>query len=87
MQPNLLKILTFFILAFTLNTQAQEIWRESFSIPGKGIRGSNDTPDIKIDFNIRSVVTSPDSFSRNGKTLTPDFLRLCVQGKSKNEKC
>ena len=50
MQPNLLKILTFFILAFTLNTQAQEIWHESFSIPGKGICGSNDTSDVKIDF-------------------------------------
>lgn len=40
MISNLSKILIFFCLLFARQLQAGEIWRESFSIPGKGIWGS-----------------------------------------------
>ncbi len=50
MRSNLLIILTFLALAFPACTQAQEIWRESFSIEEKGVWGSGDTSTIRIDF-------------------------------------
>lgn len=50
MKPNLPKILTFFALIISLSGYAQEIWRESFSIPEKGIWGSNDGSSILSDF-------------------------------------
>ena len=40
MISNLPKILIFFCLLFSRQLQAGEIWRESFSMPGKGIWGS-----------------------------------------------
>ncbi|MDX8341390.1 gliding motility-associated C-terminal domain-containing protein [Draconibacterium sp. IB214405] len=50
MKPNLLKLLTYsFILSFS-PINAQEIWHESFSVPEKGVWGSNDADYIKTDF-------------------------------------
>ena len=40
MLPNLPKILTFLLLILPLFSPAQEIWRESFSIPEKGVWGN-----------------------------------------------
>ncbi len=49
MISNLPKILIFFCLLFSRQLQAGEIWRESFSVPGKGIWGSENGV-IQIDF-------------------------------------
>ena len=40
MVPNLLKLLTFLTFISSVQIQAQEIWRESFSTPGKGVWGN-----------------------------------------------
>ncbi|MCY1723549.1 gliding motility-associated C-terminal domain-containing protein [Prolixibacteraceae bacterium Z1-6] len=50
MNPNLLKLLTFWLLLFYFNGQAQEIWRESFSFPDKGIWGNENGSGIQSDF-------------------------------------
>lgn len=50
MKPNLPKILTFLLLFFSFHLSAQEIWRESFSIPNKGIWGNEDESAIEFDF-------------------------------------
>ncbi|HKJ79343.1 MAG TPA: hypothetical protein VKA10_07395, partial [Prolixibacteraceae bacterium] len=44
------KILTITLLLIVNHSIAQEIWRESFSIPEKGVWGSNDATYIKSDF-------------------------------------
>ena len=49
MISNLPKILIFFCLLFARQLQAGEIWRESFSVPGKGIWGSENGV-IQSDF-------------------------------------
>lgn len=50
MIPNLPKLLTYCLLLINLHLNAQEIWRESFSTPEKGVWGSNDSANIKTDF-------------------------------------
>jgi hypothetical protein len=50
MKPNLPKILTFLLLFFSFHLSAQEIWRESFSIPDKGIWGNENDSNIRSDF-------------------------------------
>lgn len=50
MTRNILKILTIIQLCLFKPAFAQEIWRESFTVPGKGIWGSNDADYIKSDF-------------------------------------
>jgi hypothetical protein len=50
MIPNLLQILTFSLLFFYYNTLSQEIWRESFTIPEKGIWGNDEDSTIQKDF-------------------------------------
>ncbi len=49
MISNLPKILIFFCLFFNSTAQAQEIWRESFDVSGKGIWG-NENVTIQSDF-------------------------------------
>lgn len=50
MNINLLKLLTFIFLSFSNLIQAQEIWRESFSTPEKGVWGDDDGTTINQDF-------------------------------------
>lgn len=50
MAPNLLKILTFSVVFLSLQTNAQEIWRESFNTPDKGVWGDDETSEIHSDF-------------------------------------
>jgi hypothetical protein len=50
MKPNILKLLTFFLVFFGNHASAQEIWSESFSIPGKGVWGNEDGSTIHSDF-------------------------------------
>lgn len=49
MISNLPKILIFFCLFFNSTIQAQELWRESFDVPGKGFWGS-ENGGIQSDF-------------------------------------
>ena len=49
MISNIPKILIFFCLLFYSNLQAQEIWRESFTVPNKGIWGG-ENGTIQSDF-------------------------------------
>ena len=49
MISNLPKILIFFCLFFNSSAWTQELWRESFSLPGKGIWGT-ETGTIQSDF-------------------------------------
>lgn len=50
MKPNLSKLLTFFFVAFINLANAQEIWRESFSVPEKGVWGDEDGLTLHQDF-------------------------------------
>lgn len=50
MISNILKILTFLFLFFGTQIFAQEIWRESFSIPEKGVWGDKDGTTINQNF-------------------------------------
>ncbi|WP_346858612.1 lamin tail domain-containing protein [uncultured Draconibacterium sp.] len=50
MNPNLLKLLTFWFLLIYFNTPAQEIWRESFDVSDKGIWGDANLSVIQSDF-------------------------------------
>ncbi len=50
MHPNLAKILTIFLLINYIPVSSQEIWRESFNIPDKGVWGNNDNSSVKTDF-------------------------------------
>jgi hypothetical protein len=50
MVSNLLKLLTFILLCFGNPILAQEIWRESFSTPEKGVWGDEDGVTIHQDF-------------------------------------
>ena len=49
MISNIPKILIFFYLVFNSSLQAQEIWRESFTVPNKGIWGG-ENGTIQTDF-------------------------------------
>lgn len=49
MITNVPKLLTFIILLFQLHVSAQEIWKESFSLPEKGIWGGEDG-SVQSDF-------------------------------------
>ena len=80
MAPNLLKILTFLTFISSLTTQSQEIWQESFSIPEKGVWGSNDALNLKADFegittwslNYQNITLTDSSI---GKFLSASTLR------------
>ncbi|WP_167619539.1 lamin tail domain-containing protein [Maribellus sediminis] len=50
MAPNLPKILTFLLCYLSLVSPAQEVWRESFNIPEKGVWGDDATSEIIRDF-------------------------------------
>ena len=50
MFSNIPKLLTFLFLLHYLPLHSQEIWHESFSVPEKGIWGSNDADSIETDF-------------------------------------
>lgn len=50
MVPNLLKLLTFSIVFLSLQSYAQEIWRESFDTPDKGVWGDDETSKFITDF-------------------------------------
>ncbi len=50
MSPKLAKILTFLFLLVYYHTYSQEIWRESFSVPNKGVWGVEDGSGIRSDF-------------------------------------
>lgn len=50
MVPNLPKILTFLFVLLILESQSQEIWHESFSIPEKGIWGNSESHIPDTDF-------------------------------------
>ncbi len=50
MEPNLQKILTFFLVFFSLSGHSQEIWNEHFPLPEKGIWGSGDGNTLLFDF-------------------------------------
>ncbi|MDX1283498.1 MAG: lamin tail domain-containing protein [Draconibacterium sp.] len=76
MKPNLPKILTFLLILVNLQCFSQEIWRESFSIPNKGIWGDEDGKTIHTDFEDITTWTleyanvslsSPDDYA---KTVT-----------------
>ncbi len=50
MVPNLLKILTYLLVFLSFQTNAQEVWRESFSIPEKGVWGNSAKSIPEFDF-------------------------------------
>ncbi|MCK3682754.1 lamin tail domain-containing protein [Maribellus sp. YY47] len=50
MRPNLPKILTFLLVFYSLPGHSQEIWSEHFSLPEKGIWGSDDGSTVLSDF-------------------------------------
>ena len=50
MVPNLLKILTYLLVFLSFQTNAQEVWRESFSIPEKGVWGNTAKSIPEFDF-------------------------------------
>ena len=51
MYPNLPNILTFLLVFFVINTNAQEIiWNESFSVTNKGVWGDDNDSTIHVDF-------------------------------------
>ena len=68
MISNIPKILIFFCLLFNATLQAQEIWRESFTVPNKGIWGG-ENGTIQSDF---SGITT--------WTLTYDDVKLTDSG-------
>ncbi|MCG6188652.1 lamin tail domain-containing protein [Maribellus maritimus] len=50
MVQNILKFLTISLLISPNMSNSQEIWRENFMVPEKGVWGSNDASSIKTDF-------------------------------------
>ena len=74
---NLPKILTFIFCLFFHPIFAQEIWKEDFLVPGKGIWGSEDGTSIEKDFTeittwtleyAAIVLASPDDYAKTVST-------------------
>lgn len=89
MKPNLLKLLTFFFVLFVNLISAQEIWRESFSIPGKGVWGDVNGTTVHQDFdeNLKwsldfenIEVSSPDDYAKTVTTSGGRFECRDING-------
>ncbi len=91
MISNLLKLLTFFFLFFGTQTLAQEIWRESFSIPEKGVWGDEDGSTIHKDFEgilnwtldySNIIITSSDDYAKTVETSGGRFECRDINGEA-----
>lgn len=85
MNPNLLKILTFFACLFSLNTQAQEVWRESFNIPGKGIWGDENDNSIHVD--LEGITTWTIDYSQVLLSNANDYAKTVSTSGGRFECC
>ena len=85
MAPNLLKILTFLTFISSLTTQSQEIWRESFSIPEKGVWGSNDALNLKADF--EGITTWSLNYQNITLTDSDDYAKTVSTSGGRFECC
>lgn len=73
MHPNLAQILTIILLFSTPLVSSQEIWRESFSIPDKGVWGDQDGEIIHYDF--EGIVNWTLDYSQVSLTSTDDYAK------------
>ncbi len=73
MISNILKILIFFCLFFGRTINAQEIWRESFSIAEKGVWGNTDSTGILTDF--EGITTWSLEYSDINLTGSGDYAK------------
>ncbi|HPF52933.1 MAG TPA: gliding motility-associated C-terminal domain-containing protein [Draconibacterium sp.] len=85
MAPNLLKILTFLTFISSLTTQSQEIWQESFSIPEKGVWGSNDALNLKADF--EGITTWSLNYQNITLTDSDDYAKTVSTSGGRFECC
>ncbi len=88
MISNIPKLLTFLFLLFAFSVQAQEIWRESFDIPEKGIWG-NENGEIQSDFTdinqwsldfTNVVVSNADDYAKTVSTSGGRFECRDIDG-------
>lgn len=70
---NLLKLLTFLFVFLGNLASAQEIWKESFSIPGKGVWGDEDGFTVHQDFT--GISTWTLDFRNIELTSSDDYVR------------
>ncbi len=75
---NLLILLTLFVLFSTGSVLSQEIWRESFSIPGKGVWGDENSSSIQHDF--VGITTWTLDFSKIAVTNSGDYAKTVTTG-------
>jgi hypothetical protein len=75
---NLLILLTFISLFFNNPTLSQEIWRESFSIPEKGVWGDENSSTIQQDFS--GITTWTLDFSKIAVTNSADYAKTVTTG-------
>ena len=89
MISNLLKLLTFQFIFFGNLAIAQEIWKESFSIPEKGIWGDEDGVTMHQDFLGITTwsleyshlnLTSPDDYAKTVTTSGGRFEARDING-------
>ncbi len=70
---NLLILLTFLFLFFSNPVLSQEIWRESFSIPEKGVWGDENSSTVQHDFS--GITTWTLDFSKIEVTNSDDYAK------------
>ncbi|MCD6354236.1 MAG: lamin tail domain-containing protein, partial [Prolixibacteraceae bacterium] len=89
MLSNILKLLTFLILFSGEHATAQEIWKENFEIPGKGVWGDEDGVTIHSDFSgvtnwtlnfDNTTLTSPDDYAKTVATSGGRFECRDIDG-------
>ncbi|WP_372947805.1 lamin tail domain-containing protein [Mariniphaga sp.] len=85
MTRNILKILTIIQLCMFNQVFAQEIWRESFSVPEKGIWGSNDADYIKSDF--EGILTWTLDYSNAFPVDSEDYAKTVSTSGGRFEVC
>ena len=89
MISNLLKLLTFLFVFFGNLAIAQEIWKENFSIPGKGVWGDEDGATVHQDFSGITAwtleysdlnLTNPDDYAKTVTTSGGRFEARDING-------
>lgn len=90
MISNIPKLLTFgFLILISVQQQAQEIWREDFPIPEKGIWGDDDGETIHTDFSgitgwtleyTNVILSRPDDYAKTVSTSGGRFECRDING-------
>ena len=75
---NLLILLTYLFLFLNNPVTAQEIWRESFSMPEKGVWGDENSSSVQHDFS--QVTTWTLDFSKIKVTTSTDYAKTVTTG-------